>query len=164
MKKYIAVLLILIVCLAGCGKKDSDSSEEQSSQLKYSIDGVDLVPGTDFSEALEALGEPDKYSEAASCYFDGLDKSYTYSGFEVRTYPAEGDKDFIQDICITTDKYQTSQGITVGSSLDDVISKYGEDYDNIGSMYKYASGEGYTYFFIMDDAVKYFGFAVDVSN
>lgn len=165
MKKLISVFLIIVLCMTGCGKGGSDDSNDKSSDLSYTVNGVEIVPGADFSEALKALGEPDKYSEAASCYFDGMDKSYTYSGFEIRTYPGDGDKDYIQDICVTADKYKTPEGITVGSSLKDVTDTYGDDYELIGSMYKYKKGDkGYTYFFIMKDAVKYFGYAVDASN
>ncbi len=55
--------------------------------------------------------------------------------------------------------------ITVGSSLDDVLSAYGDKYTLVGKMYKYYYDEvKYTYFFIMDDAVKYFGYGIDVKN
>ncbi len=165
MKRIIPVLLVILICLTGCGKKTTQTPQGSDTEFGYTIDGVKLVPGTDFAAALKALGEADSYSEAASCYFDGMDKSYTYDGFEVRTYPVEGGKDYIQDICITADTYKTAEGITIGSSLDDVIAEYGEDYQLTGSMYRYSQGEkSYTYFFMLNDTVKYFGYAIEASN
>jgi hypothetical protein len=93
-----------------------------------------------------------------------MDKVYTYTGYEVRTYP-DGDKDIIQDICLSSKDFSTDKGITAGSSLDDVTAAYGNDYKLTGKMYKYyQSDTGYIYFFIMNDVVKYFGYAIDASN
>ncbi|MGN0369024.1 MAG: hypothetical protein ACI4EW_00580 [Butyrivibrio sp.] len=167
MKKFTCILLLLVLLLSGCSGKNNGSGqkEENKSGVSYTIEGVTIVPGEDFAAAYEKLGEPLKYTEAASCYFDGMDKVFTYDGFEIRTYPAEGNKDLVQDLCISSDKYSTKEGMTVGSSLDDVIKAYGEDYSLIGKMYKYYKEDGaYTYFFISDDAVRYFGYATDASN
>ena len=77
------------------------------------------------SEALTALGEPLSYFEAASCAFEGLDKTYTYAGFTVMTRP-DGNKDYINAIFLTDDSLTTAKGIYIGSSADDVIAAYGE--------------------------------------
>lgn len=169
-KRLIAICMCLCLGMAfitGCsGKKDDTqpTKEVQNNSFSYTINDVKLVPGEDFSDAYKKLGEPDNYTEAASCYFDGMDKVYTYSGYEVRTYP-DGDKDIIQDICLSTKDFATDKGITVGSALKDVTDAYGNDYKLTGKMYKYyVSEDEYVYFFIMDDAVKYFGYAVDATN
>jgi hypothetical protein len=53
----------------------------------------------------------------------------------------------------------------VGSSLEDVVKAYGEGYELNGKMYRYMEGNNqYIYFFIMNDAVKFFGYAEDVQN
>lgn len=169
MKRILTVLCLCLVFLGGCGKNaqngtDNSQTENGGSSFAFSIDGVAIEPGEDFAGAYAKLGEPDNYTEAASCYYDGMDKVYTYDGFEVRTYP-DGDKDIIQDLCLSSDEYSTDKGITVGSSLEDVTSAYGEDYSLIGKMYKYYEDETrYIYFFVMDDAVKYFGYAIDAAN
>ncbi len=53
----------------------------------------------DMSEVLSALGEPQSYFEAASCAFEGLDKTYTYDAVEIITYP-DGDLDRISYVRI----------------------------------------------------------------
>ena len=170
-KTIIAICLCIcltIVFLAGCAGKKSNTepskAADENSGFSYTVNGVRLVPGDDFADAYKELGEPDNYTEAASCYFDGMDKVYTYTGYEVRTYP-DGDKDIIQDICLSSKDFSTDKGITAGSSLDDVTAAYGNDYKLTGKMYKYyQSDTGYIYFFIMNDVVKYFGYAIDASN
>ncbi len=171
MKRIIfAILLIGTVFFTACGKKNDSSDAtttdagNETAECSYTINNVNIVPGTDFADTLKALGEPLDYSEAASCYFDGMDKSYVYEGYTILTYPS-GDRDFIQDINITSDSLKTDKGITVGSTLEDMTSAYGEDYKNIGSTYKYYfDDKTYVYFFFQNDAVKNFGYAIEASN
>ncbi len=181
MKRYFSIFLLAILCLTGCsasGSSENTTTEavtvetdtttggkEQTSEAGACIiNDVTIVPGKDFAEAKAALGEPAQYVEAASCYFDGMDKVYTYKGFEITTYPV-GDKDYVQNVCISSDKYETPEGITVGSALDEVTAAYGDSYELTGKMYKYFYNENtYMYFFIMDEGVKYFGYAVNPGN
>ena len=114
MKRFAVTLLAVMFILAGCGKSDSTTptkDNDNSAQVSYTINNIKIIPGTDFSGAYKELGEPVKYTEAASCYFDGMDKVFTYDGFEVRTYPAESG-DFIQDLSISSDRFSTDKGIT----------------------------------------------------
>ena len=161
MKKVLCVLALTMLIFTACGKSGNNSGNKG---LSYAVGNAVIYPGEDFSEAYGILGEPDKYTEGASCYFDGMDKVFTYEGFEVRTYPV-GDKDYVQDLCFSSDKYKTDKGVTVGSALEDVIEAYGEGYELNGKMYRYDMGDNqYIYFFVMNDVVKYFGYAEDVQN
>lgn len=169
MKKLVILLALAVVLLAGCGKangnKENTTTEANKAlEVSYTINEVKVVPGTDFAEAYAVLGEPKEFTEAASCYFDGNDKVFTYEGFEVRTYPS-GDKDFVLDICLQSDEYKTDKGITIGSSVEEVIAAYGEAYELTGKTYKYTYDNGkYIYFFTLNDVVKYFGYAYDAKN
>lgn len=169
MKRIFGMVLFCALLLCGCG--NSSTENETTSQtadnaniFSYTINGVEVAPGEDFSEALSKLGEPVDFNEAASCYFDGMDKQYFYDGFEIKTYPV-GDKDYVQDICVSVDTYSTPKGITIGSSLEDVVAAYGEDYEKMGKMYNYyVTEDKYMYFFVTNDGVKYFGYAINASN
>ena len=165
MKRIVCVICIMMLCLTGCGGAGSSSGDKKDG-LKAVVNGnVEIELGRSAADVIKTLGEPDKYEEAASCYFDGMDKVYNYGSFEIRTYP-HGEDDMVQDVCVmkSGDKAAGSD-ITVGSSLDDVLSAYGNDYTLVGKMYKYYYDDvRYTYFFIMDDAVKYFGYAIYVKN
>lgn len=169
MKKILCICMLVLVFSTGCkaktdGNSDKQQSEQSKSEFKYEINGVALVPGESVADAIGALGEPAEYNEAASCYYEGMDKQYGYEGFEIRTYP-KGDDDIIQDVCVTGSEYKTPEGIGIGSALSDVLAQYGEEYNLVGKMYKYyADDVHYKYFFVMDDVVKYFGYAVDAAN
>ncbi len=76
-------------------------------------------------EVLEDLGKEQSYFEAPSCAFEGLDKTYTYSGFVITTRP-DGEEDYVSSIRLTDDSVTTPEGIYVGSSEADVVAAYGE--------------------------------------
>ena len=88
-----------------------------TGELTISID-------QDMAEVLDVLGEAQSYFEAASCAFEGLDKTYTYPGFQVITRP-EGEKDYVNSILLTDDSVTTPEGLYIGSSKDDVTTAYG---------------------------------------
>lgn len=79
----------------------------------------------DMAEVLAALGEPQSYFEAASCAFEGLDKIYTYSGFQITTRP-EGDKDYVNSILLTDDSVTTPEGAYIGALKEDAYAAYGQ--------------------------------------
>lgn len=169
MKRIFGMVLFCALLLCGCGNSSTENettsqTADNANVFSYTINGVAIVPGEDFSEALSKLGEPVDFNEAASCYFDGMDKQYFYDGFEIKTYPV-GDKDYVQDICVSVDTYSTPEGITIGSSLEEVVAAYGEDYEKMGKMYNYyVTEDKYMYFFVTNDGVKYFGYAINASN
>jgi len=101
----------------------------------------------DMAEVLAALGEPQSYFEAASCAFEGLDKTYTYPGFQLVTRP-EGDKDYVNSILLTDDSVTTPEGLYIGSSEEDITAAYGEG-EATGAAIMYTKG-GVTLSFILE--------------
>ena len=100
--------------------------------------------------------------EAASCYFEGLDKVFTYDGYEITTYP-KTDGDYIQDVNVSSETIKTDKGVGVGSTLEDIEAAYGKDYTVSGKMYEYYQDDTkYIYFFILNDVVQYYGYGMDV--
>ncbi len=100
---------------------------------------IDITPDMDMAEVLEALGDADSYFEAASCAFEGLDKTYTYGHVEVDTYP-QGEQDFISSIYFLDDIPVTNEGIKVGSSQEEMEAAYGTDYTAVGTECVYTRG------------------------
>lgn len=150
------VMAMAVFTLAACGKKDSQDA------FGFNNGSTLLVPGAKFTADDEGMPETEKYMEAASCYYDGLDKVFTYDGYEITTYPNEKG-DFIKDINITSQTAKTDKGIGVGSTLAEVEAAYGKDYTVSGKMYEYYQDDTkYMYFFILDDVVKYYGYGMDV--
>lgn len=110
-----------------------------AAESKYVLTylGCPLPMNADFAPLLAYLGEPANYFEAESCAFDGLDKTYTYDGVEIVTYP-DGDVDRVSYVRILSDAVSTPEGITIGSTPEEVAAAYGDD---SGTQYNYEDGD-----------------------
>lgn len=155
--------LAMVLSLAACGGKEqpggSGGQTSQPGQTSQSAQpGQSTQPGgagvaeyvfrsgdtvvsidQDMAEVLAALGEPKEYFEAESCAFEGMDKTYTYSGFVITTRP-EGEKDFVNSILLTDDSAATPEGIYLGSAADDVTAAYGESAGATDTFLPYTKG------------------------
>lgn len=153
---FVMVLFAAAMLLVGCGKKGNEEA------FGYNNGAAWLTPGERFDAQAEGMSETLEYMEAASCYFDGLDKVFTYEGYAVTTYP-KTDGDYIQNIDISSETIKTDKGIGVGSTLSEVEKAYGKDYTVSGRMYEYYQDDTkYMYFFILNDVVQYYGYGMDV--
>lgn len=114
----------------------------------FTVNNVTVEVDAEAAPVVEALGEPVSYFEAASCAFEGLDKIYTYNGFEIDTYPAQ-DKDLVSAVILKDDSIATAEGICIGDSLEKLQEVYGEAAQENG-MLIYAK-DGMKLCFIMQD-------------
>ena len=124
MKKIYLVLVSLLI-LTACTKDKVFSFKYQNNNY---------ILGEKFTK--EKYGEPLQYSEIPSCAFDGIDKTYTYSHYEVTTYPVNG-QDKVYVIYFLDDEITTSEGIRISDSFEDMIKTYGNNYQNEGNLYIY---------------------------
>lgn len=156
------LLLTLIVTLTACGGGDKSSLQvpdadapaekseapaapavpapEAGSKYVLTYRDCPLPMNAEFAPLLDFLGEPDSYFEAASCAFDGLDKTYTYAGVEIITYP-DGERDYISSVRLLDGSVSTPEGITIGSTREEVAAAYGEDFQELGTQYVYEDGD-----------------------
>lgn len=104
------------------------------------------------TQATALLGEDYQYAEAISCAYDGLDKTFSYDGIEIITYP-DGEQDFVNEIILTSGGYSTSRGTCVGDSLSELTAAYGPDYKASGALVEYELGTSVLSFTIKDDVV-----------
>lgn len=164
---FLALTALCSLLFAGCGDNEhviqgdggGASSGSQSGagngQQSASAKGYVFVSGSvtifmdaDASSITSALGEPKSYYEAASCAFEGLDKIYTYGGFEMETYPIDG-KDYVSVVALKDDSVTTPEGVTLGDSRAKVEEKYGTEYRENGSSLVYEK-DGMKLTFILD--------------
>lgn len=84
------------------------------------------------SPLIELLGESDRYSEADSCAYEGMDKCYGYEltggDIEISTVPLLDGADTICELYVTTPAAVTTRGVRVGSTAYDVEKAYGSDF------------------------------------
>ena len=171
MKKNVLVLtmmLAMVLCACGGSSKkiegevntsneqtqETETTTEESAEAKgYTYIYNDVVVEIDADAALvvEQLGEPLSYFEAPSCAFEGIDKIYTYSSFEIETYPMEG-KDFVSMVTFKDDSITTPEGVAIGDSVDKVKEVYGECAED-GGMMVYEKDDMKLCFIVKDGAV-----------
>ncbi|HAL74406.1 MAG TPA: hypothetical protein DCM45_04840, partial [Clostridiales bacterium] len=66
---------------------------------------------------------------APSCLYEGTDKTYEYDDLVVYTITKNG-VDLIDGIDLTSSRYTTVRGITVGSSWQSILEAYGDPGDS----------------------------------
>lgn len=146
MKKIICVLLTLfaLLCTTACSEPITDAKT-----YTFRSGSVSVAIDSEAAGILAALGEWNNYSESPSCAFNGLDKIYAYAGFRIQTYPLNG-KDYIYSVELTDDSVTTSEGIAVGSTVEQVKTAYGTPTDETATLLLY-KGEGVNLQFILRD-------------
>lgn len=177
-KIMVMLMTVGLLVLAGCGnservidgdvtnvttgsRSEEDAGTQENTQIQapqtetvavkgyvFLTDDVTIEVDGDAVPVIEALGEPASYFEAPSCAFEGLDKIYTYNGFEIDTYPAQ-DKDLVSAIVLKDDSVATAEGICIGDSLEKLQEAYGEAVQENG-MLVYAK-DGMKLCFILQD-------------
>ena len=182
MKKLnLIIILAMVLALTGCGSSDKKnqpggtgngvtqgaddaaSKGEQKEGYEFVGNGVTIPMNVEAEPIIKALGDSQSYFEAASCAFQGLDKMYTYAGFEVDTYPNDG-VDYISSVDIKDDTVSTLEGISIGSTFDEVKAAYGEDYTESSGAYTYIKGDSRLTFIIKDDAVDAITYLANVEE
>lgn len=153
MKKILSIL-VLSLMLVGCGGEEtSQQNQEEVKGFAFEVNGTEIYMNEDTSLFLDSLGDEIEYFEAKSCAFDGLDKTYTYSGFQLKTYPKD-DHDYVNSIILTDDTVATQEGISIGNEKSQVVEKYGKDYQDNGNAYIYTKEDSQLQFLFEDDYVS----------
>lgn len=169
MKKLAALLMaVSLLMLAGCGNdekviggsgQNSDSQQsggaagtsQDAKGYVFTYNGTAIAVDADAAPIVASLGEAASYFEAASCAFEGLDKIYSYSGFDLNTYPS-GDKDLVSAIVFRDDTVSTAEGVCIGDTLEKVKQVYGEGYTEEDGMLVYEK-DGMKLCFILKEDV-----------
>lgn len=163
MKKIGSLLLVTMLILAGCGGSSSDaasnnagsteagnvqasteaatnnteaSQEEALPGYVFAHNDVSFTVDMEAAPVIEALGEPTSYYEVPSCAFEGLEKIYDYTSFEITTYELDG-ADYIANIFLKDDLVETPEGVSLFMTYDDMAAAYGEDFTESEGQYVY---------------------------
>jgi len=114
----------------------------------FEYKGIRISPDMNTNEFLADLGEPLHYYEVKSCAFEGMDKIYTYTSFEISTYP-NGANDLVSSIYFKDDTVTTQEGAYLGMAKSDVLALYGSNYTESAGAFVYSKG-GMELHFIFD--------------
>lgn len=177
MRNIAFLLLFILITISGCSGGDEtvaannqnspdnelnenndsiDSSNEEvdkkESKYVFQIDNISIPMHAEAAPILEQLGNPSNYFEAEACAFPGLEKVYTFSGFDIYTYEKD-DVDYIASVVLTDDTVATSEGVYLFSNGDEVFETYGEDYTQDLVSYTYEDTNAQLVFLIEDEEV-----------
>lgn len=111
--------------------------------LEY--EGESLMPGEPYTESrFTDLADPETVPD---CRTDGSATTYTYSGLTLQTAilsdPEEGvqSEPFINSLEIKDASVTTPEGITLGSTVEELLEAYGSGYTEQFGAYVYTAGE-----------------------
>ena len=134
MKRITALILsaaILCALLCACGK-----SAFTEDDISIRVNGETIDTHSSVSAILDAFGPDYAFSEAISCVYTGMDKTYQYPALFLYTYP-DGENDRLMEVYCTAD-VETAKGIGLGASLKDIEAAYGSDYTRAGVTVTYS--------------------------
>lgn len=160
--KRLLFIVVSLILLVGCSKSETPSTEETAA-FPFVYDGMTIQTGSKAAPVTDALDASDKrlnYFEAPSCAFEGVDKIFYYTGFEIYTYPVDG-VDYISSISLVDDSVSTKKGIYLGVGLDKIVEAYGNDYVQELGQYTYTQGKYSLSFLIEEDVVVAITYAFD---
>ncbi len=161
------LVLLAILAFAGCGSQasggkgasagqagaaDPQDGQDTVKAFVFVRDDVEIPMNAEAAPILEKLGESLSYFEAESCAFQGVDRVYTYDGFQLNTYPLN-DVDYVSSVVLTSDTAATGEGLEIGSAKEDMLAAYGRDYTEEYGQYTYTLGDSRLIFILEDDKV-----------
>ncbi len=134
MRRKLWALLVTTVLFVGILGTVTGLAAEAADSFKAGE--VEISINGEAAPVLSDLGKAENYYEAENCSHQGKEKVYVYKDFEISTYPMEK-KDCINSIYFKTGDVETSEGIAIGSTIEDMQNIYGGDYTQSKGVYKY---------------------------
>lgn len=150
----VAIIVIAIVgasvyMLTRANSADEQKKEKNGTQEVYAlkVNNKEIKLGEVFSR--EECGQELQYSEVASCAFDGLDKTYTYENYEIKT----GSEDKITSIYFIDEKISTTEGVKITDTYDKMVQVYSNNFKNEDNKYIYEKGNTLIEFIVENDVI-----------
>lgn len=137
---------------------EETSKEETTAAVNHSgylfqSSGVTMGMNEDVAPILSGLGNYNNYAESPSCAFKGLDKIYSYNGFDLYTYP-KGSVDYVNSIYFIDDSVATPEGIRLGSTVEEMLAAYGDNYTEEYGVYTYTKEKSTLSFIVTDGVIE----------
>lgn len=133
MKRVLALALVAILLLGGCGGKEENGNKSESIKTpeNYIGNGIRLngvyvdIGGELTADMLKKLGEPSEKTESPNCVYEGVVYDYIYAGFSLQVNQQES-KNTLLKVTITDPAYKTDKGVKIGDTAGAVKQAYGE--------------------------------------
>lgn len=145
-------LVLILLGLTGCGSNEAPSVITEEVGYHFMIDDISLSLGDQIEETVDLISEQASYFEAPSCAFVGTDYIYTYNDYSA-TFALVDDVKQLVSLTLTSDLVETSEGIYLGQSFDDITAVYGNDYEGDASALSYYKGNSELKFILDEDKI-----------
>lgn len=164
-----ALAVTSVLAFAGCGKNEQSSADTAAttaaaqettaaqaqgvipeSDTVFTYNGAKVELNTPIDDMLAALGQANEVSSQLSCHGEGEDKTYSYNGFTVNSYPLNG-KDYVMEVVVNEAGIPTSKGVAVGDTVSKVTEAYGNNYKAVGVYYSYDAGNKKSLQFLIEN-------------
>lgn len=129
------VLITSSILLAGCNK-DVEAGEG-FTKLKVEYAGVNVTPGEAFNVNDIKNGKTPDISKVKGCAMYGFNHIYTYDDIEINANIKDDESEEIYSVFFIGDNVSTPEGIKIGSSVDEMLNAYGNEYDEFNGVYTY---------------------------
>jgi hypothetical protein len=148
------IVLGLSLMLMGCSTKESgdDNTGTEDNGYVFVSNGVNIQMLAQADSVLSELGDENSYFEAESCAYQGMDKIYTYNGFELGTNEIDK-KDYVTSVLFIDDSVSTPEGVTLFMTKEDMIKAYGDQYSEELGLYTYTEGKSKLSFLIKNNEI-----------
>ena len=145
--KKILLLIILMLVFVGCS-----SNPDTTDGYYFETNGLKIAMGDIASDFLVKTGNPIEQYSAPSCAFDGDDTVYDFGSYQITTYLTDG-KEIFTGVYLLDDRFSTKEGIKIGSKLSEMLSTYGDEYEENYGAYTYSMGLTNLSFVVIDDVI-----------
>lgn len=159
----LVVIVIAAVIIAYINLSDKKEVKEPVvGQFSLIYKDVEIIPGNSFNN--EKVMEKVSESEVVSCAFSGTEKVYTYPEVEITVSEVNG-KDVITSVYFINEAMETKEGIKVTSTKNEMISAYGENYENtLENLYIYKRGNVSVSFLVENDVITSIEYTLNTEN
>ncbi|MDO4295930.1 MAG: hypothetical protein Q4D90_07210 [bacterium] len=148
--KTILLTGILAVCMGTASiapayawdwnKTETAKSTEEDMELAFTFQKTTIHMNDEVDTVFKTLKKADTCFEQESCVYQGVDRTYTYEGFELGTYTVTGQAEKVKRVVLLDDSVATLEGLTIGSGFEDMTAAYGAAYEKEGNTYCYTAG------------------------
>ncbi len=129
------------------------STGEKPGGYVFESGGIVIGMNDEAAAIVSGLGSWSNYAESPSCAYQGMDKIYTYPGFDLYTYVKDG-VDYVNSVYFLDASVSTPEGLRLGSSVEEMLAAYGDGYTEEYGVYTYTKEKTSLTFIITDGVVE----------
>ena len=141
MKRWMACLMCLLLCMSALCACKEQVTEQKGEPYSFAVDGIVFTPGEDGSALADWKGAAPQVSVKGSCLdgVDGEDVTYVYTDFRIQTFRTEAGEE-IRWVILQSDAVKTGKGIAIGDTAEQMKAAYGEPTEETATLAVYEGG------------------------